>query len=98
MDESKEKIRSFILENFLEGETSGNLHNTARLRTSGLLDSLATLGLISFMEKEFDLEFSSLELTVDNFDTIDQMVSLLDKRRKTLSEMGLRASAWGEPR
>jgi acyl carrier protein len=58
------------------------LNDTTRLRTSGLIDSLGAMTLISFVEKEFDLEFSALELTVDNFDTINQIVALISRKKK----------------
>jgi len=82
MDDARERIRDFIWTSYLEGKFSIALDDTTRLRTSGLIDSLGAMGLISFIEKEFDLEFSALELTVDNFDTIDQMVSLISRKKK----------------
>ena len=82
MDDAKNVIREFIWTNHLQGKFSITLENSTRLRTSGLLDSLATLGLVSFIEQRFDVEFSALELTVDNFDTVDQIDRLLAKKIK----------------
>jgi acyl carrier protein len=82
MDDPKETIRQFIWTNYLEGKFSIELDGDTRLRTSGLIDSLGALGLILFAEKQFDVEFSALELTVDNFDTIDQIVSLIARKKK----------------
>ena len=82
MNDATEAIRQFIWTNHIQGKLSIDLDETTRLRTSGLIDSLGTLGLVSFIEKEFDLEFSALELTVDNFDTIKQIVSLIDRKKK----------------
>jgi acyl carrier protein len=82
MDDAKEKIREFIWTNHLQGKFSMTLTDTTRLRTSGLLDSLAAVGLVTFIEKEFDVEFSALDLTVDNFDTIKQMASLISRKKR----------------
>ncbi len=78
----KDVIRRFIWTNYLEGKYTMTLKDSTRLRTSGLLDSLAAVGLISFLEQEFDLEFSALELTVDNFDTINQIAALIARKKK----------------
>jgi acyl carrier protein len=82
MQDVKETIQQFIWKNHVQGKLSINLDDTTRLRTSGLIDSLGALGLINFVEKEFDLEFSALELTVDNFDTINQIVALVARKKK----------------
>lgn len=82
MDDATQIISQFIRTNHIDGKLPIELKETTRLRTSGLLDSLATEGLISFVEKEFDVEFSAVELTVDNFDSIKQIVTLLAKKRK----------------
>jgi acyl carrier protein len=82
IDDYKELIRQFIWTNYVEGKYSVNLDNATRLRTSGLVDSLAAMGLIGFLEKRFDVEFSALDLTVDNFDTVDQIASLIFRKRQ----------------
>lgn len=82
MDDAIATIRQFIWTNHIQGKLSIDLDDTTRLRTSGLIDSLGALGLISFVEKEFDLEFSALELTVDNFDTIKQIAALVARKKK----------------
>ena len=82
MNDAKATIQHFIWTNHIQGKLSIDLDETTRLRTSGLIDSLGALGLISFIEKEFDVEFSALELTVDNFDTIDQIVALVARKKK----------------
>jgi len=82
MNDVRDAVQQFIWTNHIQGKLSIDLDETTRLRTSGLIDSLGTLGLVSFIEKEFDLEFSALELTVDNFDTIKQIVALIDRKKK----------------
>lgn len=82
MNDAKETIQHFIWTNHIQGKLPIGLDDTTRLRTSGLIDSLGTMALISFIEKEFDLEFSALELTVDNFDTINQIVALVARKKK----------------
>jgi acyl carrier protein len=78
----KDVIQRFVWTNYIEGKYSIRLDGSTRLRSSGLMDSLSTVGLISFVEKEFDVEFSALELTVDNLDTIDQIAAFVARKKK----------------
>lgn len=81
MNEVKETIRQFILKTYLPGESAANLHDDTPLRTSGILDSLATLGLVSFVEKEFGVELEAHETGTDTFDRIEDIASLVDRKR-----------------
>lgn len=81
MSDVKAVIQDFVWTNYINGKFAIELDGSTRLRSSGLMDSLGTVGLINFIEKEFDIEFSALELTVDHLDTIDQIASLVARKR-----------------
>jgi len=74
-------IRNFILTKYLPGESPANLRDDLPLRTSGILDSLATLGLISFIEEEFDIEVEAHETDIDNFDRLSDIVAFVERKR-----------------
>lgn len=74
-------IRSFILKEYLPGELPENLKDDTPLRSTGILDSLATLGLISFLEKEFQIEVEAHETDVDNFDRIQDIAAFVERKR-----------------
>jgi acyl carrier protein len=81
MNEVASRIRQFILSNYLPGESPENLRDDIPLRTSGVLDSIATLGLISFIEQEFGIEIEAHETDVDNFDRIEDIVAFVERKR-----------------
>jgi len=81
MDAVKETIRQFILTTYLPGESPANLRDDTPLRKSGILDSLATLGLVNFVEKEFGIELDAYETAVDNFDRIEDIAALVERKR-----------------
>ena len=89
MTDVKETIRQFILTTYLPGESAANLRDDTPLRTSGILDSLATLGLVSFVEKEFGIELEAHETGIDTFDRIEDIAALV--ARKKSSELGAEA-------
>ncbi|NOT26799.1 MAG: acyl carrier protein [Acidobacteria bacterium] len=81
MDPIKESLRSFILAEYLLGESPANLTDQTPLRTSGILDSMATLGLVSFVEKTFGVMLDAHETGIDNFDRIEDIAALVARKK-----------------
>lgn len=81
METLKEEIRQFILHNFLPGEKASNLKDDTPLRTSGILASMATLRLVSFIEERCGIEVDAHEASVENFDTIDSIVAFVEQKK-----------------
>ena len=82
MTDVKNALRQFILTKYLPGESPDNLRDDTPLRTSGILDSLATLGVVSFVEKEFGIEIEAHETDVDVFNTLDDMAALVARKKR----------------
>jgi acyl carrier protein len=80
MNQIAETIRQFILTRYLPGESPANLPDDMPLRSSGVLDSLATLGVISFIEQEYKIEVEAHETDVDNFDRIQDMAAFVERK------------------
>jgi acyl carrier protein len=74
-------IRQFILSRYLPGESAENLKDDTPLRSSGILDSLATLSLISFLEEEFKIEVEAHETDIDNFDRIGDIAAFVEQKQ-----------------
>ncbi|MEM7309424.1 MAG: acyl carrier protein [Planctomycetota bacterium] len=81
-DAIKDAIRSHILTEVLPGESASNLPDDMPLRTSGVLDSMATLKLVSFVEDTFGITVEAHEAGVENFDRIDDMASFIQGKRE----------------
>ena len=85
MDNIKEEIRQYILSEFLPGENPSNLHDDTPLRTSGILDSVSTLRLVGFVEDHYGIEVQAYEAGVENFESIDRIVSLIRRKQGSVS-------------
>jgi acyl carrier protein len=59
-------IRHFIVRRYLPGESPSNLLDDTPLRSTGILDSLATLGLVSFLEEQYQISVDAYETDVDS--------------------------------
>jgi acyl carrier protein len=83
MDEIKSKLRTYILSHFLPGESAGNLKDDTPLRTSGIIDSLGIIQLVSFVEDSFGIELEAHETGVEHFDRIEDLAALVASKLET---------------
>ena len=76
MSDTREKVRGFIVENFLFGQGATLQDNTSFLE-QGIIDSTGVLELVAFLEQTFSIKVSDDELVPDNLDSIDFICSYL---------------------
>lgn len=75
-----QSIRDFILEELLPGENADDLEDSTDLVSSGILDSLATLKLVSFLEGEFGVTIKPSETTPEQLRTIQMISNLVQSK------------------
>lgn len=80
ISEIKSTLRKFVLDNYLPGESESNLQDDTPLRTSGILDSMATLALVSFVEERFGIMLEAHETGVEHFDRIEDIARLVSAK------------------
>jgi acyl carrier protein len=73
------EIEKFILEDLLSGSRS-SIAADEQLFSTGTLDSLGTLRLITFLEERFGLQIKDGELGDDNFATINNIKAFVEKK------------------
>lgn len=81
MDEVAELIREYILREFLPGEDPSELTDATPLITGGVLDSISTLKLVTFLEDRFGIVVEAHEAGVDRLDTIRQIAELVAEKK-----------------
>ncbi len=77
MDNVIPTVREYMLAKFLPGEDPQSLAPDTELIRSGILDSLATLDLVSFLEERFGIELEAHDMDAGNLGTladIDRLV------------------------
>ena len=73
-----DKITGFIKEEVVLDDDA-SLNNEAPL-LEGILDSMALMQLVAFLEEEFDIEIDDTEVTAENFRTVADIERLVDAR------------------
>jgi len=79
MSDIKNKVRAFIVENFLYGD-DGNLKDDTSFLEGGVLDSTGVLELVSFLEATFSIHVEGDDLVPENLDSLNNLQSYLEKR------------------
>ena len=73
-------VRSYILDQFLPGEDPAEMTGQTPLITGGILDSISTLKLVTFLEDRFGVILEAHEAGVDHLDTVDRIVELIESK------------------
>lgn len=74
-------VKAYILSEFLPGERPDALTPTTPLVSIGVLDSLATLKLVAFLEQEFSIAIDAYEADVDNLDSLERIARLVRSKQ-----------------
>ncbi len=83
MGEIAAVIHRFIMSEFLPGEDTHELTEATPLITGGILDSISTLKLVTFLEDYFRITIDAYEAGVDHLDTIRGIAALVAHKQKT---------------
>jgi len=80
MNDVKNAIRQFIISTYLPGESPENLKDDTPLRTSGILDSMSTLGLVNFVEESFGVKIPDEEIDAKELLKLDNLAAYVAAR------------------
>ena len=80
VQEIKDAVKEYILREFLLGENPAELTETTPLITGGILDSLATIKLVVFLEERFQVQIQAHETMVDYLNTISDIAQLVHSK------------------
>ena len=74
-------IREMIVAYIEEVSHEEGFDQSCNLFEAGLLTSLDVLSLVAFLEETFALEISGDDVDMDNFGTVDGLVSLIAQKQ-----------------
>lgn len=80
-DEIQAALKSFILKEFLPDEDADELQSDTELVSTGILDSVSTLKVISFIEERYEVEIEAHEANIQNLNSIAAMAGLVQSKR-----------------
>ena len=81
MQDAKTKLKTFLSQFF----GSHDLRDDEDIFAVGFVNSMFAMQLVLFIEQEFQVTIENEDLELDNFRTIDAMVSLLKRKTPILA-------------
>jgi acyl carrier protein len=83
----KMRVKTFILNEYLRGEDPAALTDATPLMTTGILDSIAVLKVVTFLENEFGITIEPYEAVVENLNTLSDIGRLvMSKKASSVAE------------
>ena len=76
-DEIQQTVKDYVLREFLAGERPDALEDTTPLISGGILDSISTLKLVSFLEERYSVEFQAHEVSADHLDSLTDIATIV---------------------
>lgn len=74
------KVRTFLVQEFLQGDDTNELTDTTSLRESGILDSMGIVKVVVHVEREFGFEIEPHDASDENLGTIAKIVAYIERR------------------
>ena len=79
-------LREHIIGEYLkDGEPEG-FNDDFNLIDEGVLDSLAIMNLIAWLEKHFAIEFEEGDIVLENFTSVNDLLDFVQKKRAASEE------------
>jgi len=76
----EDKIRGYILENFLFTDDQSALSSTDSFLEKGLVDSTGILEIMTFIEDEYGFSVEDDEMIPENLDSVINIVKFIGKK------------------
>ncbi|MFN3341362.1 MAG: acyl carrier protein [Flavobacteriales bacterium] len=78
-----EKVKDLLISSFLGEENRSELAYDTPLISSGIMDSITTLKVISDIERAFNIHFAPSEVDRENLDSIDRIAKFINEKLKS---------------
>ncbi|WP_339609030.1 hypothetical protein [uncultured Planktosalinus sp.] len=84
MEQVKDKqfLLDYIKTEFLSNTEIKDFNEETPLVSSRIMDSISTIQLVDFIEKEFEIEFSHHEVDQENLDSVNLMWEFIKSKKQ----------------
>lgn len=79
-NEISETVKKYILEELAPDCNANELKENQSLLDSGIIDSMAIMNLLDFIENKFQLKVPVEELVPENFETLTAITELISNK------------------
>jgi acyl carrier protein len=78
----EDKLRHFVLENYLFTDDQSKLKNTDSFLATGIIDSTGILEVITFVQDELGITIEDDEMVPENLDSVANILAFVKKKQR----------------
>jgi acyl carrier protein len=78
----EEQIKEYIARNILFSENGYHYSDEASLLEEGIVDSVAIMELVAYIEESMQIQVKEDEITPDNFDSITRLANYVRRKKE----------------
>jgi acyl carrier protein len=82
--DTKNVIKTFIINNFLKGDKSIILRDESSFLEEGVIDSVGILELVAYIEEKYGFHVEDDELVPENLDSIEKLEAYINTKVVTV--------------
>ena len=79
----REKIRGIIEDNLQIFDSDVEFSDEDHIFRKGFVDSLFAVKLLAFLEQEFGIKIGNDDLNIENFQSVNKIISFVENKRAT---------------
>lgn len=80
LQEIQATVKTYILDTFLPGEDPESLTSDTPLISGGILDSISTVKLVTFLEERYGITFQAHEISSDHLESLDHITNTVSTK------------------
>jgi len=82
LDNTRDQIRTFVVEELARRKGIAEFTDEESLTENGVVDSLGTFRLVTFLENQFNLRIADEEIVHENFRSISEIDRFVNSKLK----------------
>jgi acyl carrier protein len=75
------QIREYLIQNVLFSDNAFEFDNNDSFLEKGIIDSVAVMELVFFVEEQFNIAITDHEIIPDNFDSVNNLAHFIRSRQ-----------------
>ena len=79
MDDMKNTIRTYVIDEYLEEDDDREVTNDSPLITGGIVDSFSMVSLKRFLERKYSIQIPDADASPEAFDSVNAIVALVQR-------------------
>jgi acyl carrier protein len=75
-----QRLREHIINQYIKAKEPEGFNDDYNLIDEGILDSLAIMNLIAWLEKQYAIEFDEGDIVLENFNSVNALVNFVQTK------------------